>query len=66
MSKHNPNEEPIYLDPDDDIKEQLEELFAIVLTENDLHRLLNGCGFQVLPVISEDERQNAPSSERFH
>lgn len=66
MSKFRPNEETLYLDPDEDIREQLEDLFVGAITENDLYRLLNGCGFQVLPIVSNDERVNAPTSERYH
>ena len=66
MSKPTPKEETILLDPDEDLKEQIEELFIGALSENDLHRILNACGFQILPIMTEDDRQNAPSSERFH
>jgi hypothetical protein len=59
MSKPQPLDNLIELEEDED--EHIAEL-----SENDLYRLLMGCGFLVVPVIPEDERQNAPTSEKFH
>lgn len=64
MSKHHPPDNPIELD-EDDLEDQVTEHIA-ELSENDLYRLLMGCGFLVVPIIPEDDKQNAPTSERYH
>ncbi len=64
MSKSARPEPVIELD-EDDLEDQVTEHIA-ELSENDLYRLLMGCGFLVVPILPEDQKQNAPTSERFH
>lgn len=61
MSKPQPKEETILLEED------MTEDHQQILSQNELLRVLSACGFQVLPIVTEDEKyQNAPTSDKFH